>query len=112
MYHLIVTHVVCKIELKQPVKKEILMIDASPAAILPTGVFLHPMVLPSGALNVNSCKVLVKNESTRETSIPEGTVIGYMYHIDSVATIPPKESHPSEFDENLINFGDSPIPEQ
>ncbi|XP_063075269.1 uncharacterized protein LOC134465509 [Engraulis encrasicolus] len=106
------THVVCKVELKQPVKHEILMIDASPTAILPTGVFLHPMVVPSGALDVSCCRVLVKNEGTRETTIPEGTVIGYMYHVDSVTTIPPKGQRSSEFDEKLINFGESPISEQ
>lgn len=106
------THVVCKVELLKPVEGKILMVDASPTAALPAGVFLHPMVVPSGALDVNSFRVLVKNEYMRETSIPVGTVIGCMYHVDSVATIPPKETAFTEFDASMINFGDTPISEQ
>lgn len=45
-------------------------------------------------------------------SIPAGTVIGGMYHIDSVVSISPKETAPSDFDASVINFGDSPISEQ
>lgn len=69
------------------------------------------MVVPSGALDVNSLRIL-KNDSSRETSIPVGTVIGCVYHIDSVATIPPKETASSDFDESMINFGESPISKQ
>lgn len=104
--------VVCKVELNKPVEQEILMVDSSPTAALPADVFLLPMVMPSGALDVNSLRVLVKNESSRETSIPEGAVIGGMYYVDSVATIPPKETTHSDFDESVVNFGDSPISEQ
>lgn len=106
------THVMCKVELLKPVEQEILMIDASPKAALPAGVFLHPMVVPSGALDVNSFRVLVKNEYTRETSIPVGTVIGCMYRVDSVATVSPKMTASTEFDASMINFGDTPISEQ
>lgn len=104
--------VVCKVELRKPVAQEILMIDSSPAAALPADVIFHPMVVPSGALDVHSLRILLKNESSRETSIPVGTVLGCVYHIDSVATIPPMETVSSDFDESLINFGDSPISEQ
>lgn len=105
-------HAACKVELKHPVEQEILMVDSSPIAMLPAGVFLHPMVVPSGALDLNSFRVLVKNECSKETSIPVGRVIGYMYHIDSVATISSQETVSSEFDASMINFGDSPVPEQ
>lgn len=40
---------------------------SSPKADLPAGIFLHPMVLPSRAVYVNSFKVLVKNECLKET---------------------------------------------
>lgn len=106
------TNVVCKVELDKAVKQEILMVDSSPAAALPADVFLLPMVMPSGALDVNSLRGLIKNESAREMSIPEGTVIWGMYCVDSVATIPPKETAHPEFDESVINFGDSPISEE
>lgn len=68
------------------------------------------MVMPSGALDVNSLKVLVKNESSTETSIPEGAVIGGMYYIDSVTTIPPKETAHSEFDESSLTSKILPSP--
>lgn len=106
------TQVVCKVQLTKPVEQEILMVDSPSTASLPADVFLLPMVLPSGALDVNSMKILVKNEASRETSIPEGAIIGGMYHVDSVATIPPKESAHSDFDESMVNFGDSPISAQ
>lgn len=105
------TRVVCKVELNKLVGKEILMVDSAPAAALSADVFLHPVVVPSGALDVNSMRVLVKNESLREMSIPAGTVIGGMYHIYSVVTISPKDAAPSDFDASVINFGDSPISE-
>ena len=62
-------HVVCKVELKKPVAQEILIIDSSPAAALPAEVIFHPMVVASGALDINSFRILLKNESSRETSI-------------------------------------------
>lgn len=106
------THVVYKVALDKPVGQEILLFDSAPAAALPADVFLLPMVMPSGALDVNCLRVFVKNESARETSIPEGTVIGGMYSVESVATIPPEETARSGFDESVINFGDSPISEE
>lgn len=66
--------VVCKVELNKPVEQEILMVDSAPTAALPAGVFLL---------------ILVKNESSREMSIPKGAVICGMYNVDFVATIPP-----------------------
>lgn len=106
------TRVVCKVELNKSVEQEVLMVGSAPTAALPADVFLLPMVMPSGALDVNSLRVLVKNESSRETSIPEGAVIGGMYYIDSVTTFSPKETTHSEFDGSVVNFRDSPISEQ
>lgn len=106
------TQVVCQVKLNKPAAQEILLIDSSPTAALPADVIFHPMVVPSGALDINSLRILLKNDSSRETSIPVGTVIGCVYHIDSVVTIPPKETASSDFDESMINFGDSPISEQ
>lgn len=88
------------------------MVDSTPAAALPSDVFVLPMVMPSGALDINSLRVYVKNESAREMSIGEGTVIGGMYCVDSVATSPPKETAHQDFNESVINFGDSPISEE
>lgn len=103
---------VCQVELKQPVEKKILMVDSSPTAMLPAGVFLQPIVIPGEAVNISSFRILVQNQSLKETVIPVGTVLGSMYTVDSVTTIPPKQAVSSEFDKSLIDFGDSPVSEQ
>lgn len=103
---------VCQVEFKQQVDKEILMVDSSPTSPLPAGVFLQPMVIPGDAVNVHSFRILVQNQSLKETVIPVGTVLGNMYAVESVTTIPPKQQVSSEFDESLISFGDSPVSEQ
>ncbi|GAA6081306.1 uncharacterized protein LOC114429891 [Tachysurus ichikawai] len=48
------------------------MISLSPKADLPAGVFLHPMVVPSGELDVNSFRILVKKECLKESAMPVG----------------------------------------
>ena len=102
---------VCKVDYKQQVNKQVLMVDSSPTAPLPAGVLLQPMVVPSEEVNVNHFRVLVQNESLTETIIPVGTVIGHMYLTDAVTPLTPSKTAAREFDANLINFGDSPVSE-
>ena len=83
---------VCKIEFTHAVDKEILMVDFSPITPLPAGVTFQPMVVCSHAMDINSFRVWINNYSFRETAIPMGTVIGHMHLVDSIATIPPKET--------------------
>ena len=105
--------VACEVELKSKVDGEILMVDASTVAPLPAGVLLKPMVVPGRALYTHSCRVLVKNESLRETAIPVGTVVGNLHLIDSVTTISSEMPATSDvFDAGLISFGDSPVTEE
>ncbi len=66
----------CKLELKQNVDKEILMVDSSIESPLPGGVFLQPMVMPGQVVDCDSFQVLIKNESTKQASIRTGTVVG------------------------------------
>lgn len=103
---------VCKVELKHAVDQEILVVDSSPIAPLPAGVTLLPMVVCSQAMDLNSFRIQVKNDSLKETAIPVGTVMGRMSLVDSATTILPNETDSSEFDVSLINFGDSPISEE
>lgn len=103
---------VCKVDLKQPVGKEILMVDTSPSAPLPASVLLQPMVVPGHAVNVNNFRILVQNQSLKETTIPVGTVMGHMYLTDSVTVVPPEKTQAPDFDTDLINFGDSPVSEE
>jgi len=97
---------VCKVEYKHHVNKEILMVDSSPLTPLPAGVLLQPMVVPSEDVNVSHFRILVQNESLTETIIPVGTVIGHMYLTDAVTHLSPSKAADTEFDPNLINFGD------
>ncbi|KAL0173003.1 hypothetical protein M9458_033314, partial [Cirrhinus mrigala] len=99
----------CKLELKQNVDKEILMVDSSIDSPLPGGVFLQPMVMPGQVVDCDSFRVLIKNESTAQASIRTGTVVGHVYLADSVCTLSPSDK--AAFDPNLIDFGDSPVPE-
>ncbi|XP_038574937.1 uncharacterized protein LOC119902683 [Micropterus salmoides] len=103
---------VCHVEFKHQVENEILMVDSSLTAPLPAGVFLQPMVIPGDAVNVSSFRILVQNQSLKQTVIPMGTVLGNMYTVESVTTIPAKQPVSSEFDKSVINFGDSPVSEQ
>ncbi|KAL1258944.1 hypothetical protein QQF64_009521 [Cirrhinus molitorella] len=99
----------CKLELKQNVDREILVVDSSIESPLPGGVFLQPMVMPGQVVDCDSFRVLIKNESTTQASIRTGTVVGHVYLADSVCTVSPSDK--AAFDPNLIHFGDSPVPE-
>ncbi|KAJ8375794.1 hypothetical protein SKAU_G00063740 [Synaphobranchus kaupii] len=109
---------VCRVELEKPLNKEVLMVEASAMVPLPAGVLLQPMVVSSSEVDVNHFTVLMHNESVRDTVIPVGTVMGHLCSADPVmSALWPKteletEVTSPEFDPRLINFGDSPIPEQ
>lgn len=109
---------VCQVELKKPLDKEVLMVDVSHTAPLPAGTLLHPMLLPSSEVDVNHFPVLVRNESARDTVLAVETVMGNICLADSVMPALPHETKsttketPRKLDPRLIDFGDSPVPEQ
>ncbi|KAI3354870.1 hypothetical protein L3Q82_004668 [Scortum barcoo] len=76
------------------------------------GVLFQPMVVHSEEVNVSYFRVLVQNESLTETVIPVGTVIGHVYLTDAVIPLSPSKTTATEFDANLIDFGDSPVSEE
>ncbi|XP_052469911.1 uncharacterized protein LOC128026690 [Carassius gibelio] len=98
---------ICNVELNEPLGEEVLLVEASPDATLPVGVLLQPMVVPHSEMDVHHFPVLMHNESLKDTVIPVGTVVGHLYSAEPVISTPKT----GEFDTNLINFGDSPIPE-
>lgn len=95
---------------------EMLMVEASPVTPLPSGVLLQPMVIPSAAVDVNHFTVLVHNESLRDTVTAVGTVIGQLCLAYPV--VPSQKfdletvSQPTQLDPELIQFDDSPTPQQ
>lgn len=104
--------VTCKVHFKQTVGEEILMVDSSSLTPLPGDVFLQPMVVPSKAVQVNNFRILVQNQSTRETIIPVGTVMGHIYRTEGVISMPTQKSGMAMFNSNQIDFCDSPVPEE
>ena len=108
----------CQVELDKPLGKGVLMVEAPGDVPLPAGVLLQPMVMPSVAVDVNRLTVLMHNESLRDTVLPVGTVIGHICPVDPVMsvsqpkTVSESAEKPPELDPELIQFGDSPIPEQ
>lgn len=60
------------------------MVEASSAHLLPAGVLLQSMVIPSSAVDVNQLTILIENESLKEAAIPVGTVLGCLCAIDVV----------------------------
>lgn len=107
--------VMCKVDLEKPLGQEVLMVDTLPMGSLPVGVSLQPLILSSSEVDVNHFPVQVHNESTRETVLPVGTVLGCLCAVDPVMTTLQPEAEAKErstgLDPKLINFGDSPIPE-
>lgn len=109
--------VLCRVKLDKPLDRNVLIVDASTIDPLPAGVLLQPMIVPSSEVDLNHFPVLVHNESIPDTVLPVGTVLGNLCSADpGMPAVQPQcktetEAPPSEFDYNLIDFGDSPIPE-
>ncbi|KAJ8385585.1 hypothetical protein AAFF_G00184470 [Aldrovandia affinis] len=108
----------CSVELEKPLDNEVLMVEASDEFSLPAGVLLQPMIVHSLEVDVNHFTVVMHNESVRDTVIPVGTVMGHLCSVDpgmpalKTKTESETERTSQEFDPRLIEFGDSPIPEQ
>lgn len=102
---------VCKVNCKNPLKKDILMAETPHSVSLPAGVLIQPVVLTSSELNLNSFKVLMRNETTREAALLPGTVIAHVFHTDIVTTTQRPQTTSKVLDERLFDFGKSPCPE-
>lgn len=101
-----------KVEFTQPTEKEILMLDASPTKPLPAGVLLTSIVVPRYAVDPNQFTIQLYNELRKEATIPVGSLLGHLYSTDVLITIRNPEHVSVELDDNQINFGDSPLPEE
>nr|XP_055033931.1 uncharacterized protein LOC129422186 [Misgurnus anguillicaudatus] len=99
----------CKVESRKPLKDDIFIIEAPSADPLPAGLFIPPVVLPSSAVDVNNFRVLVHNETSKDLSIPAGTIIAHVFPTDTV-TVAPGVQNSKPIDPDLFNFGGSTIP--
>ena len=105
-------YAMCKVERQSVPSKDLVLIDAPTAQLLPAGVLIQPSVLSDADIDSNSFTVLIQNESKKTTSIPVGTVIAEMYAVDTVTPIQPSDLTAETLDPSLFNFGNSPIPEE
>lgn len=104
--------VVCKVVLGKSLPDDILIVEASSTATLPSGVMLQPMAIPSNAVDINRLTVVVHNESQKEVTIPAGAVLGHLCVADVVTTVPKQKPETEDaFDVRMIDFGESPVPE-
>ncbi len=104
-----ICRVSCQAEFSQPVTKGVVLVEGDDEMPLPQGLMVQPMVALASAVNGENFSVLLQNETKREVTLPEGTLLGNMQVAD-MAVPPAKESMLEEMDPNLIDFGDSPVP--
>lgn len=62
--------------------------------------------MPSSAVDVNNFRVLIHNETSKDLSIPVGTVVAHVF--PTVAHDIPESKGP--LNPELFNFGEAPIP--
>ncbi|KAG1940819.1 hypothetical protein F2P79_016378 [Pimephales promelas] len=93
-------------------EKEIFMVETPSDDMLPAGLFILPVVLPSSAVEENKFKVLIKNETCKEVTIPSGTVVAHVFPTDTVtvASVTPMESE--TIDPKVFDFTKSTIPKE
>lgn len=104
--------VVCQVVLGKSLPNDILIVEASSTATLPSGLMLQPMAIPSSAVDINRLTVLVHNESQKEVTIPPGAVLGHLCVADVVTTVSKQEPATEDvFDVSMVDFGNSPVPE-
>lgn len=97
--------------LEQLLPNEILIVEASTIHSLPAGMLLQSMVIPSNAVDVKLI-VLVQNELLKDVAILVGTLVGHLCITDVVMTVSDPQQGSEEFDANLINSGESLVPEE
>ncbi|XP_076836716.1 uncharacterized protein LOC143482275 [Brachyhypopomus gauderio] len=100
----------CEVAFRQSMSQDVLIMEP-PSESLPSSILLQPVVIPASAVDVASFPVVMQNESTREVDLPVGTVLGCLYATDSVI-VPTAQDTTDSIDPELIQFGDSPVPEQ
>lgn len=103
-------YAVCKVESEKPLRKEIFIVEVSSAELLPAGLFIPPMVLPSSALEVNNFRVLIHNETYKDISIPAGTVIAHVFPTDTVTVTQRVQTSTKTINPELFDFSESTIP--
>ncbi|XP_048108990.1 uncharacterized protein LOC125300872 [Alosa alosa] len=101
----------CHLDLSQPAPKGIIVVETSETVPLPHGVMFQPVVAPASAIDPDCFSLLIQNETKKEITIPRGTPLGTVQSADLASPIV-RSQNTEELDPNLIDFGDSPIPNE
>ncbi|KAL7841411.1 hypothetical protein SRHO_G00251020 [Serrasalmus rhombeus] len=105
------SHVPCQLDLSQPAPKGIIVVETSDAVPLPHGVMFQPVVARASTIDPNCFSLLIQNETKKEITIPRGTPLSIVQSADLASPIV-KSKNTGELDPNLIDFGDSPLPNE
>lgn len=103
-------YAVCKVEMEKQLRKDIFLLEASKDSQLPAGILVPPTVLHSSDMNVDSFKLLVCNDTSRDITIPVGTVIAKVFPTDTVIVAQGVQTGHKRLDPKIFKFGDSPVP--
>lgn len=101
---------VCQLYTDKPLKKEIFVVDRPVQDSLPAGLLITPVILPSVDAEEKAIKVLLQNETSKDISIPAGTIIANVYPTDTLLTTS-GDHNSTVVDPQLFKFGDAEIPE-
>ncbi|KAL0157149.1 hypothetical protein M9458_048395, partial [Cirrhinus mrigala] len=97
---------------EDPLGKDIYLVEAPEENVLPVGVLVPPVVVPFSAIEVNQFRVLVRNDTLKEKSIPTGTVLARVYATDTVRETRSVSNVPRVIDPKLFDFGNSPVSQE
>jgi len=73
---------------------------------LPAGILVQPTVLHSADMNVESFKLLVCNDTSRDITIPVGTVIAKVFPTDTVTVAQGVQNASKRLVPKIFKFGD------
>lgn len=99
-----------KVKSDKPSRKDIFLIETLSIDPLPAGLFVSPVVLPSSVVDVNNFRVLIHNETSKDFSIPAGTVIAHVFLTDTVTIAHGVQESKRLINPELFNFGEANIP--
>lgn len=103
---------VCTVESQNPLEKDIFLVETPSGDVLPAGLFIVPVVLHSSAVEENKCKVLIKNETCKDVTIPIGTVVAHVFPTDTVTVASDIQTKSKCIDPKLFDFRKSTIPKE
>lgn len=102
----------CQIEIEQPLRAEVFVIDTPENYSLPVGAFITPVVFPGSAIDKKAIQVFIHNETSRDISIPSGTVVAQVYSTDILSVPSRRHSSSKALDPMSFDFSGSSIPKE